>query len=253
MLGLEPGPLMETTIQKRRKYPRHRPPKGVRVAWKSGGRPMVSRADVVGMGGLFLHTSNPVPVGSVIELLFDLKTGDIRARASVRDSILGKGMGLEFVQMQPDDRSRLNQFLSQYAGEAADIDESSSTITESRRAPPVKTKKNSQPDKRRSVRRCPFVASAEVTDLESGTRLSARISELAARGCYVDMLNPFPAGTLVTLRILKDEGVFETKAKVAYCHASSGMGLTFTEMSPAQRSILEDWLASVIIQRQPLA
>lgn len=208
---------------------------------------MVSRADAAGMGGVFLHTSNPLPIGSVIEVLFELKTGDIRARASVRDSIPRKGMGLEFVQMQTDDRSRLNQFLSQYAREEADVSESSSAIDENRKNTSSQLKNQSQSDKRRSVRRCPFVASAEVTDLESGTRLSARISELAVRGCYIDMLNPFPEGTRVTLRILRDEAVFETKAKVAYSQAPSGMGLTFTEMAPAQRLTLEDWLAAVII------
>lgn len=239
---------METTLQKRRKYPRHRLPKGMRVAWRSGGRPAVSRAAVIGMGGVFLYTSNPLPVGSVIEVLFELKTGDIRARASVRDSVPGKGMGLEFIQMQTDDRSRLNQFLSQYAREEADLCESSPAAVQTRGVAPAQKKNPSKSERRRSVRRCPFVASAEVTDLESGTRLSARVSELAVRGCYVDTLNPFPEGVLVTLRIVKDEGVFETQAKVAYCHPSSGMGLTFTEMAPAQRSLLEDLLASVIAQ-----
>lgn len=238
---------METTLQKRRKYPRHRLPKGMRVAWKSGGRPVVSRADVIGIGGVFLHTSSPLSVGSVIELLFELKTGDIRARASVRDSTPGKGMGVEFIQMRTDDRSRLNQFLLQYACQEADIGESSSAIAESRRTAPAPKKTPSQSDKRRSVSRCPFVALAEVIDLESGARLSARISELAVRGCYVDTLNPFPEGTRVTLRILKDESVFETKAKVAYSQAPSGMGLTFTEMAPTHRSTLEDWLAAVIV------
>jgi hypothetical protein len=246
------GSTMETTVQKRRKYPRHRPPKGIRVAWKSGGRPAVSRADVVGMGGLFLHTSNPLALGSVIELLFELKTGDIRARASVRDSVPGRGMGLEFVQMQPDDRSRLNQFLSQYVHEKAEGRETSSTTIQSCRSAPAQ-KNPSRLDKGRSVRRCPFVASAEVIDMQSGMRLSARISELAVRGCYVDTLNPFPEGTIVTLRILKDEGVFETKAKVAYGQPSSGMGLTFTEMAPAQRWTLEGWLAAAITRSVSIA
>jgi hypothetical protein len=58
----------------------------------------------------------------------------------------------------------------------------------------------------RSVRRCPLVASAEVTDLHSGTRLSARISELGVGGCYVDALTPFPEGTLVKLRIMRNQG-----------------------------------------------
>ena len=108
--------------------------------------------------------------------------------------------------------------------------------------------KASQPAKRRSVRRCPLVASAEVTELRTGAVLSARTSELAVGGCYVDSLNPFPEGTLVALRIIRDQGVFETNARVAYCDPSFGMGLAFTEMTPDQRSVLETWLAEIVIQ-----
>jgi hypothetical protein len=110
-----------------------------------------------------------------------------------------------------------------------------------------------QPAKRRSVRRCPLVASAEVTELGSGAQLSARTSELGLGGCYVDALNPFPKGTLVGLRILRDQGVFETKAKVVYCDSRFGMGLAFTEMTPAQRSILEAWLAEIVTQLRPVS
>jgi hypothetical protein len=107
------------------------------------------------------------------------------------------------------------------------------------------------PATRRSVRRCPLVASAEVTELSSGALLSARTSELALGGCYVDALNPFPEGTLVGLRILRDQGIFETKAKVAYCDPRFGMGLAFTEMASDQRSRLEAWLAEIVSQLRP--
>jgi PilZ domain len=102
--------------------------------------------------------------------------------------------------------------------------------------------------KRRSVLRCPLVASAEVTELRSGAVLSARISELGVGGCYVDALNPFPEGTPVGLRILRDQGVFETMAKVVYCDSRFGMGLAFTEMTPNQRSLLEAWIADIVGQ-----
>lgn len=109
----------------------------------------------------------------------------------------------------------------------------------------------SQFKKTRSVRRCPFVASAEVTEISSGAQLSARTSELGLGGCYVDVLNPFPEGAHVQLRILRDQGVFETKAKVVYCHPNSGMGLAFEEIAPEQRSLLETWLAELVIQLRP--
>ena len=109
-----------------------------------------------------------------------------------------------------------------------------------------------QPAKKRSVRRCPLVASAEVTELGSGALLSARTSEFGLGGCYVDALNSFPEGTLVGLRILRDQGVFETKAKVVYCDPGFGMGLAFTEMTPDQRSLLESWIAEIVSQLRPV-
>jgi hypothetical protein len=102
--------------------------------------------------------------------------------------------------------------------------------------------------KQRSVRRCALVASVEVTELRTGALLSARISELGVGGCYVDALNPFPEGALVGLRVLRDQGVFQTKAKVVYCDSRFGMGLAFIEMTPDQRSILENWLAEIVSQ-----
>ena len=88
--------------------------------------------------------------------------------------------------------------------------------------------------------------------MSSGTLLSGRTSELGLGGCYVDSLNPFPEGTLVGLRILRDRGVFETKAKVVYCDPRFGMGLAFTEMTREQRSLLETWLTEIVIQLRPV-
>ena len=117
----------------------------------------------------------------------------------------------------------------------------------------IQRNKSLQAAKQRSVRRCPLVASAEVTELRSGTLLSARTSELGLGGCYVDALNPFPEGTLVGLRILRDQGVLETKAKVVYCDPRFGMGLAFTDMTPDQRSLLEAWLAEIVGQLRPVS
>ena len=110
-----------------------------------------------------------------------------------------------------------------------------------------------QPAKQRAVRRCPFVASAEVTEPSTGTRLSARTSELGMGGCYVETLNPFADGTLLQLRILRDRGVFESKARVVYSHSNFGMGLAFMDMAPKQRSLLEDWLLEVLTQSRSSA
>jgi PilZ domain len=117
----------------------------------------------------------------------------------------------------------------------------------------IQKNKPFEPPNRRSVLRCPLVASAEVTELCSGAVLSARTSELGLGGCFIDALNSFPEGTLVRLRILRDQGTFEAKAKVAYCDARFGMGLAFIEMTPDQRSLLEAWLTEIVSRLRPLS
>ena len=115
----------------------------------------------------------------------------------------------------------------------------------------IQSNKPLQPAKQRSVRRCSLVASAEVVEQGSGAKLSARTAELGLGGCYIDTLNPYPEGSQVQLRILRDNGVFETKAKVVYSDRKFGMGLAFTEMTPNQRALLEVWLAELVTQLMP--
>src|SRR3989442_3664568 len=87
---------------------------------------------------------------------------------------------------------------------------------------------------RRGVPRYRFMARAMVTELSSGTRLPARTSELGLNGCYIDTLELFPVGTLVQLRILKDNGVVQTSGKVLHCHPGIGIGNFFVYSTPHQ-------------------
>ena len=98
----------------------------------------------------------------------------------------------------------------------------------------------------------PARAAAEITELGARTQLlSARTSEFGLGGCYIDTLNPLPEGMLVTLRIRRDSGVFESNAKVVYSQGRFGMGLAFTDMTSDHRAILEGWLAEVVTQLNP--
>lgn len=113
------------------------------------------------------------------------------------------------------------------------------------------TKKRPKYGKERSVRRCAFVASVEVTERGSDTRLSGRVSELGMGGCYVDALNPFPKDAVLQVRIVRDQGAFEAKARVAYCDPRFGMGLAFTQMTPEHRAVLEGWLFELVKLLKP--
>jgi tetratricopeptide (TPR) repeat protein len=130
--------MIESAHKMQRKYPRHAAPKWMYVAWESAGHRTVSRAETLGMGGLFFHTPKPLATGSFIKLLFDLKSGEIRARAIVRDSRPDQGMGVQFVQMETSDRERLNQFLAQYAR----MESAAAAARRSRPAPAAETFKS---------------------------------------------------------------------------------------------------------------
>ena len=115
----------------------------------------------------------------------------------------------------------------------------------------MQRKKTLEPAKKRAVRRCAFVSSVEVTDLKSGTKLSSRTSEIGMGGCYIDALNPFPVDTLLGLRILRDQGVFNAKAKVVYSDAKFGMGVAFTDVPQKDKATLETWLAEIVLLLKP--
>ena len=96
----------------RRKYARVRAPERMWITWKSAGQTSTARAEVMGLGGFYLCAKKPPSEGSTIELIFDLPTGQVCGRGIVRNSTPGKGMGVQFVQLRPEDRVKLNQYLS---------------------------------------------------------------------------------------------------------------------------------------------
>jgi hypothetical protein len=103
-------------VPKSRRYPRVGLPKGMLVAWQGGGERIVSRVSTLGLGGLFILTPEPPPVGEVVKLIFEVPDGEVHARGVVRDSLPGKGMGVAFTSMGQDARARLQQLLRRLLG-----------------------------------------------------------------------------------------------------------------------------------------
>jgi len=95
----------------RRHYPRIELPKGPTVAWKGGGKHGVGEVKSMSLGGLFVAAKDPAAVGSILQLLFDVPGGEVRGRATVKRCLPGEGMGLQFINMSPEDRARLYQLL----------------------------------------------------------------------------------------------------------------------------------------------
>jgi len=83
------------------------------VAWQGGGKRDVSGAETLSMGGVYLYTAEPLPPGTILQLIFDAPSGEVRARATVRHGRKGRGMGVQFVHMHSADRARLHLFVQQ--------------------------------------------------------------------------------------------------------------------------------------------
>jgi hypothetical protein len=90
-----------------------------------------------------------------------------------------------------------------------------------------------------------FLTEAEVMETPAGTWLKIRLSDLSLRGCYVDTLHPLPIGTRIRLRIVRNNIILEALATVIYSQPRLGMGVFFAQLSPEQKSIVENWLAEV--------
>jgi hypothetical protein len=83
-------------------------------------------------------------------------------------------------------------------------------------------------DLRRSPR-IPFIATAEIVDVDTEVRLAAQTCDLSEHGCYMDMVNPLPLGIAAT-------------AGVVYSVPHLGMGLVFHDIDAGKEVTLEKWL-----------
>src|ERR1700678_2995347 len=116
---------------------------------------------------------------------------------------------------------------------------------------PVAGSVSGAPDERRAFPRYSLSADAEIVESKSRTKMSARVSDLSRMGCYVEMMSPFPLGSQVKLRIMKNKKPFIAQASVAYAAEGMGMGVKFKELEPEQIPILEKWLSELSGATQP--
>ncbi len=102
---------MGFSVSDLRRYPRFNSPKPTFSAWQSANQRPVSRVESLGLGGLFIRTPEPPPLGTLIQPLLDTSKGEIRARAEVKNTRPKEGMGVRIVAMEQEDRARLARLL----------------------------------------------------------------------------------------------------------------------------------------------
>ena len=95
---------------------------------------------------------------------------------------------------------------------------------------------------RRASPRYPFSAPAELTDSGSGARIEARTCDLGSNGCYLDIANPLPPGTVISIQIIYQGHVFAAGGVVAHSHPEMGMGVKFIALESGCAALLGNWL-----------
>jgi PilZ domain len=94
----------------KRKRPRITLPRGMDVTWRGRGESVLSKVETISSGGLSIVAPEPPSVGELLHVSFEVPAGEVSARAVVRHT-RGEGMGIEFVAMSDEARSRLDQLL----------------------------------------------------------------------------------------------------------------------------------------------
>jgi PilZ domain len=98
-------------------------------------------------------------------------------------------------------------------------------------------------EQHRAMRR-PFAAKAEIVDVESERQVMSVTGDLSIFGCFVETPSPFPRGTKVRIRLNYRGATFVALGSVSNLR-STGMGIRFGEIEPAQQQILENWLGQL--------
>lgn len=100
----------ESGIEKR-KHPRITLPRGMSITWRGRGRFSVSKVETISEGGLSIVAPEPLARGELLHVSFEVPAGEVTTGVVVRHSHKEDGMGVEFVAMSDEARTRLNQLL----------------------------------------------------------------------------------------------------------------------------------------------
>ena len=93
-----------------------------------------------------------------------------------------------------------------------------------------------------------YTVQVQIELRQEGNDVPMRLAttDLSRTGCYIDTLNPIPAGSQVHIRLQHENEFFDTDGRVIYVSPGLGMGLSFNQIVPAQQAILDRWLEQYV-------
>jgi len=193
-----------------RKYPRVSI--DLPAVYTFNGRTRRARISTLGGGGLFLADPEPIAVGARLSLEFRpaKHLARLEVQAEVRYLIPGKGMGVEFLEIDPEYRQRLMAFILHRAGET------------------------------RQFSRAPLAAQVEYA---GGTQIDFS-RNISVGGMFIETKKPVAAGTRLKMRFnLDDDGpIIIVNGEVRYAVEKIGMGVRFLDLSLADQKRIHGYL-----------
>lgn len=102
----------------RRRYPRLKAKIPVELFPDGATAPMRMATDEISLCGCYVESMFTMEIGAKMELIFSLNDVRISASGVVATKYPQVGNGIDFVDMAPEDRLKLNAFIEQLEGHA---------------------------------------------------------------------------------------------------------------------------------------
>ncbi len=229
-----PPPPPDESARAKRRYPRITLAQGLKVAWQVNGQREVGLANIIGYGGLFIEAKQVPQVGATVRLLFDAVGGVILTNATVRDARPGKGMGVEFGQLDADSSRRLTDLLAQVLLGGPPADKTEKKTAEEEAAAKRRFKRVDLP-------RGLIVAWSG--DKQSEMSIAPTVGR---GGLFIATLDPAPNGTPLRMLFEVPGGEILATGVVRDCRPGRGMGVEFTHMGAQEITRLEGLLHKLL-------
>src|SRR6185503_19579585 len=185
----------------------------------SGLNPVTTRLNDLSLTGAFIDSMSCFSPGTVLTLRFRVRTVLIETTVEVRYSLQRIGMGVKFLELQPNQIAALESL----------IEDKPLVIP-----PPAEPSQR----ERREEKRISYVCEVECHGAGLG-RLVTRINDLSISGAFIDSTTCYASGTVLDLRFRINNVTIETTAEVRYSSPAKGMGVRFLELKPEYADALE--------------
>jgi len=206
-----------------RKYPRIAA--DFTVQFTLGDKTYRERASAVGGGGLFLSVKQHPPLEMGLEVKVQFRPAKhlpmMEAISKVCYVVPGEGAAVEFVEIDPEHRRLLLQYIHNRTG---------------------------------NRRKHPRAALAAQIQCEESMSL-AFARDISVGGMFIETDHPMPVGSRISLRfnLSENESIMVASAQVTYQVGRMGVGVQFIEISPDDLKRIENYVEKSLPLPEPAA